>query len=1289
MPAVLCPPDEDLKAYAWGELPLQHEDELADHLETCPRCESVVQTLERRGDPLLARLRMPMKPDPYLDEPECRQVVQRLLNRAIPNDEQVIRPYPPPLACPGRFREYELLEKLGEGGMGTVYKAQHQQLKKFVAIKILLPGPAQDPQRIARFKREMKAVGQLDNPHVVRAMDAGEADSRHYLVMEYVEGLDLSKVIDRIGPLAVADACEIVRQISVGLRAADERGLIHRDIKPSNLMLTPDGRAKILDLGLAVFETDHTPDGETTAYGQIVGTPDYIAPEQINDAHSVDARADIYSLGCTLYKLLTGQAPFAGPRYKSAAQKMTAHLHDTVPPIRTLVPQVPEKLVAVLDRMLAKDRDLRIPTPGRLVDELATFCVGSDLAGLLALALNGLPAGSERTRPHADVTTAFPQDAPLRHEEGQEVRTDSPPASDKLQSPQGPSGAKPVVAAVVNMNKDTKQENFDPYHKWLGIPPEEQPANHYRLLGLQVFERDPEVILAAVMRQSAHLKTYQLGQHAALTQKLLTEVSAAKVCLLDPQRKATYDAQLRKELDARKTPAPPQSSRLPTAQPLPSDLARRVSSAPPAPVAEPTIDPGLENLFAEFQQDARPSGSKAKKQPPAPKRPAKSSPKWSFKWPPKSPRNRWLIAAGAAGLILAGVIFIIKDKYGKEIARVNGETVVVEPEPKPKPDTAPEPMKAPFDAKQAQAGQDAWAKYLGVLSVAQTNSIGMKLVLIPPGEFMMGSPKEVIEEELKAHGDDGWFQERVPSEGPQHRVRITSPYWLGATDITQEEYQRVMGSDPNKFQGDAKKPVEQVSWDDAVEFCRKLSKLPAEKAAKRRYSLPTEAQWEYACRAGTKTRLYSGDDDAGLVDVAWFSTNAGGQTHPVGQKKPNAWGLYDMHGNVWQWCQDWYDKDYYWYEKLAIDDPTGPSGGSFRVLRGGTWDYNAGICRSAVRSYTTPEDRSNHTGFRVCYVPVPAIEQAAVPAKPIVPAIPVPLDLKTDAKAWDLKPGSPLNRASLVVKPAVIKGLVSWTVETSASRNLCWGGVGQLSPNDKWYAAAGRDGVIRLLDPATGKLQTALANPELDVTSLTWSPDNAYVAVGCRTGMVRIWNVAKGTLVIGPPSSSTNQVSSLAWSPDGTLLAIARWGESAVVLWDVREAKQSAVLQEPADANRSVCFLVWSADGKQLMATSDLAVRIWDVAGAKLDQTLDLQTPEDQQPRRAAAWSPDGKRIATLCNNGKVKFFDSTYKRVLSGQIGYPYGDISTSIAWSPDGRHLVGGYLGGCVVIEYRKRCR
>ena len=199
----------------------------------------------------------------------------------------------------------------------------------------------------------------------------------------------------------------------------------------------------------------------------------------------------------------------------------------------------------------------------------------------------------------------------------------------------------------------------------------------------------------------------------------------------------------------------------------------------------------------------------------------------------------------------------------------------------------------------------------------------MKVTLIPPGEFMMGSPQEVIDEERKRPKTNAqdWYLNNVPLEGPQHRVRITRPYWLGTTVVTQEEYQRVIGSNPSKYQ-DPKRPAERVSWDDAVEFCRKLSELPAEEAANRVYSLPTEAQWEYACRAGTTTRWYSGDDEAGLLDVAWFIKNAGDTTHPVAEKKPNAWGLYDMYGNVWQWCQDL--SRLVPYSNAAADDPAGP-----------------------------------------------------------------------------------------------------------------------------------------------------------------------------------------------------------------------------------------------------------------------------------------------------------------------------------------------------------------------------
>ena len=221
-----------------------------------------------------------------------------------------------------------------------------------------------------------------------------------------------------------------------------------------------------------------------------------------------------------------------------------------------------------------------------------------------------------------------------------------------------------------------------------------------------------------------------------------------------------------------------------------------------------------------------------------------------------------------------------------------------------------------------------------------TNSIGMKLRLIPAGEFMMGSPG------TESYRDD--------NETP-HRVSITKPFYLGVTEVTQEQYQKVMGTNPSSFNG-PQNPVETVSWAEAVEFCGKLSAMPAEKTAGHVYRLPTEAEWEYACCSGTTTAYSFGDDASRLGDYGWFRSNSDSGTHPVGEKKPNAWGLYDMHGGVYEWCQDWYGA----YPSGSATDPTGATSGSFRVPRGGSWDFIARDCRSADRSgfsRVTPQPR--------------------------------------------------------------------------------------------------------------------------------------------------------------------------------------------------------------------------------------------------------------------------------------------------------------------------------------------
>jgi len=303
----------------------------------------------------------------------------------------VAKPVPPAAdartatwASLGQLGEYRLLEKLGEGGMGAVYKAMHTRLGRVVALKVLRKDHLRDKHAVARFDREMKAVGAVDHPNIVRAMDAREIEGTRLLVMEFVEGVDLNALGRHCHPLAVADACEIIRQAALGLEHVHRHGLIHRDVKPSNLMVTPQGVVKLLDLGLARFQFDPEAGDEVTGTGTAMGTVDYMAPEQISDSRSVDIRADVYSLGCTLYKLLAGCTPFSGPSYKTAGEKMAAHLRDPVPPLRRLRGDVPAELARLVERMLAKEPAKRPSRPVEVADAIGALAAASNLAALVA-----------------------------------------------------------------------------------------------------------------------------------------------------------------------------------------------------------------------------------------------------------------------------------------------------------------------------------------------------------------------------------------------------------------------------------------------------------------------------------------------------------------------------------------------------------------------------------------------------------------------------------------------------------------------------------------------------------------------------------------------------------------------------------------------------------------------------------------------------------------------------------------------------------------------------------------
>ncbi|MCA9148286.1 MAG: serine/threonine protein kinase [Planctomycetales bacterium] len=380
-------PDEGLwRAFAAAQLPRQRMDELEAHLVHCPTCIELLDSYDQDSDTLIRALAT--CPGSNDDEPEFCNLEATLLSGADLvgfGDESTLSLAMSAEAGTEPQRElggYELLTLIGRGGSGAVYQARHKKLDRLVAIKVLNSHyVGRDADALARFHNEMRAIGQLDHRHIVRATDAGEDQGYHYLVMEYVEGLDLSQLLRMNGPLRVADACELIRQAALALDFAHQHNFVHRDVKPSNLLLSAAGTVKLLDLGLAgVPVAEAVTSGAEEEWPH--GTADYMSPEQWRHFGQVDARADIYSLGCALFKLLTGRPPYPTRPHDYAA-KREAHCHAPIPSVRAQRPEVPLGLQKIITRMLAKQRDDRPGSAAEIAEHLTPY-TGEARVGSLA-----------------------------------------------------------------------------------------------------------------------------------------------------------------------------------------------------------------------------------------------------------------------------------------------------------------------------------------------------------------------------------------------------------------------------------------------------------------------------------------------------------------------------------------------------------------------------------------------------------------------------------------------------------------------------------------------------------------------------------------------------------------------------------------------------------------------------------------------------------------------------------------------------------------------------------------
>jgi serine/threonine protein kinase len=372
-----CPAREQLALLLAERLGGPEAERVEAHVQSCARCQAALEDLCGRS---------PTSPGALAVGPEPRSAFLRRLRGASPDAAaDPGRPAgaaptapPPGSAVAGAAAEgwpevpgYEILGELGRGGMGVVYKARQLVMNRQVVIKVISKALLDHPDALERFRREVHAAAQLSHPNIVYAYDAEKAGDTHFLVMEFVPGQSLDEVLRKKGPLPVAHACHYARQAALGLQHAFECGMVHRDIKPANLMLTPKGQVKILDFGLAKIASERGPGKRLTASGAYMGTPEYSAPEQATDARKADIRADLYSLGCTLYCLLAGHPPF---REETAVLTILAHLDKEPVPLPELRPDVPAGLWVVVARLLAKCPAYRYQTPAEVAQALTPFC---------------------------------------------------------------------------------------------------------------------------------------------------------------------------------------------------------------------------------------------------------------------------------------------------------------------------------------------------------------------------------------------------------------------------------------------------------------------------------------------------------------------------------------------------------------------------------------------------------------------------------------------------------------------------------------------------------------------------------------------------------------------------------------------------------------------------------------------------------------------------------------------------------------------------------------------------
>ncbi|VVS94129.1 bifunctional serine/threonine-protein kinase/formylglycine-generating enzyme family protein [Desulfoluna spongiiphila] len=895
---------------------------------------------------------------------------------------------------------YEVKEKLGQGGFGAVYRVFDRKMKCEKALKVLPEAVASDREAMESIGNEAATMARLNHSNIVRIFEFQDEGPIKYIDMECVEGLSLTEVKLNTPEkkLREEDAVRFAKAIAEGLAYAHAQGVIHKDIKPQNILIAKDGTPKITDFGISeTVKSSMSRIANSSSSGTLV----YMSPEQIN-GRSVGREADIYSFGALLYELLSGHPPF----YKGSIEYQILNnppesLDGVSNALNFLVLRCLEKEYAdrfrsfdeVKDALDGKD----VPRAGQAkvpakVDEpkrkktvwlaVAVVIVLAVVAGVYGLVgpdnpqpgvqATAEPAFAETTvpvahpsRPPKDLLAGMPSlkrmDRQIEETRETLTRLESSIGGMKERLDTGAVKKGDSLEAMLGLIQEKKEvsealvqlelrKRDEVAHR-----KEEQRLRKYTLLkkdvevyqGLIATEEGRDLKETAWRRLVGNhpedaegvglYDTEALLNGGRLTVSTKPEGATVRILNIEPAyapgmklAPGRYEVEVAHEgyVEARKTVALARGEakevamalkRMPTLtiKTIPADARVVIKGIPETYSPGMVLPPGAYDVVASARHHVsrklviRLAAGETKYEKVA-----------------LVPSGRLTIDTSPAG---ASVVLIgIKEAYRPGLQLAPGEYRLLV---KAKGYYSKEALVKVVAGKTTSVAMSLQNKKM-------TNSLGMEFVYIKPGTFLMGSPL----------GESGRSNDET-----QHRVTLSTGYYLQATEVTQGQWKAVMGSNPSRFKNCGDEcPVEKVSWEDAQEFIRKLNA----REGGNRYRLPTEAEWEYGCRGGSDAPYANG---MRLLSPGWYDDNSGSKTHPVAQKDPNAWGLYDMPGNVYEWCQDWYGS----YPTGHVTDPVGPSSGSNRVIRGGSWGDYARNCRSANRRSCSPSYRSHGLGFRV------------------------------------------------------------------------------------------------------------------------------------------------------------------------------------------------------------------------------------------------------------------------------------------------------------------------------------